>query len=362
MQRSDDALRSMRSHAQLLGDPADTVAEVVDRLAAVQAQSWPAVRLAIRARTSGLTVSDVERAVTSRQVVRTWAVRGTLHLLPAADTRWMVGLLGPVFARAGQRRRDQLGLDDQRCERALAALGPILADGPLTRAEIIERLAADAIVIDPGTQAPAHLLAYASNLGLICQGPPAHADEPTYVLLDDWLSGVREHEPADPAAELACRYLAGHAVATPADFATWSGLPIGAARRAFDAIRPALRPTHGGFAPADADLVPAGSPTKLLGAFDPYLLGYRDRTLILDPAHARQVQAGGGMITPSALVGGVLSGVWKLDRTAGPARVTVTPFGRLPNAARRLLAAEADDIGRFLDIPTTLQIKPGGAA
>ncbi len=84
-------------------------------------------------------------------VVRTWALRGTLHVLAAADVRWMVRLLGPVFVKAGRRRRGQLGLDDATCERALAAIEKVLTGSrPLTRAELIERLADEGMRIDPG--------------------------------------------------------------------------------------------------------------------------------------------------------------------------------------------------------------------
>lgn len=117
----------MRMRAQsLAGEPVRDVGSAVARVVAVQAQAAGPARLGVRARTGGLTAEDVDRACGSeRVVVRTWAMRGTLHMVAAADVRWLVDLLGPVFARAGRRRREQLGLDDRVCERGLAAIEKI---------------------------------------------------------------------------------------------------------------------------------------------------------------------------------------------------------------------------------------------
>jgi hypothetical protein len=353
----DDALRAVRLRAQLLVTPADDVHAVVSQVGAIQAQATAAARLAIRARSTGLTAGSVDRAVAdARSVVRTWAMRGTLHMLPTADVRWMVGLLGPVFARAGQRRRDQLGLTETLCDKALTALETILRAGPLTRAEIVERLADEGVTIDPKTQAPPHLLAYAAHQGLICRGPDAAKDEPTYVLLDDWTAGIRQFVPDDPLAELARRYLTGHAVATPADFVSWSGLSAGHGKRAFDLLGDELVPVGPALALTSTPLEPPEPcPPRLLGQFDGYLLGWRGRDLILDPAYAKQIQAGGGMLTPSVLVGGRLVGTWRLER-GRKATIAVVPFTSLPRGARAGVAAEARDVGRFLGLETVLSV------
>src|SRR5215218_8383798 len=135
----------LRTEAQGL-DPRDSdksVMQVVRSCGGVQAQDAPAAALSVRARSAGLTAADVERARTEdRSVIRTWAMRGTLHLLATEDLGWLLPLLGPVFIRSNQARRLQLGLDDETCERAIRALREVLgAQAPLTRAEIVEQLA-----------------------------------------------------------------------------------------------------------------------------------------------------------------------------------------------------------------------------
>jgi Winged helix DNA-binding domain len=324
---TDDEVRGRRLRAQLLaGPPAPSVEAAIDHLVGVQAQSMPPARLAIRARTRGLTAADVDRAA----FVRTWAMRGTLHLVPAADARWLVELFGPVFRAANRRRRAQLGLDEDTCERALPAIERVLADGPLTRADLIARLVDEGVHVDATTQAAAHLMLYAATNGLI-----ARRVDDTYVLLAEQLRGVREHRPAEPVAELARRYLAAYAPADVSDFAAWSGLPVKVAR---EGLASASAKTGAGS---------LGEP-RLLGHWDGLLLGYRRRDLHLDPAHARAVQAGGGMLRPTVLVGGRVVGTWRLERSV----ITVEPFGRL---SKKALEAEVADIGRFLGEDLTLK-------
>jgi Winged helix DNA-binding domain len=362
-------LRALRLRAQLLsGQRAGSVAAAASHMAGLQAQAAPPARLTVRARTSGLTAADVDRACISRGVTRTWAMRGTLHMVATRDVRWMTGLLGPVFAKKGARRREQLGLDDAFCERALTALARILAGSvPLTRAELLPRLAAEGIRIDPKTQQPPHLLGYAANRGLICRGPDAMGDEPTYVLLDEWAPGAPSLGRDEALAELARRYLGGYGPAAPADFAAWSGLPAADAKRAWDLIAGGLTPVTAGGLHLSAlaggiPAAPGGTPPLLLGHFDPFLLGYRDRDLVLDPRYAKRIQAGGGFIQPAVIVDGRVAGTWRLSRPprpGGTARLTIEPFTTLPGAALDGLAAEAAGIGRFLGAAVTFGMAPG---
>jgi len=350
--------------AQLLADTAATEAgEVATRLGGVQAQAAPAARLAVRARSTGLTRRDVVRA-TERPpaVVRTWAMRGTLHMVPAADARWIVELLGPRFVKAGERRRRQLGLDDDTCRRGVDAIQAVLTGAPpLTRAHLVERLADMGVPLDPRSQAPAHLVAYAAMRGLICRGPDLPNDEPTYVLLDSWVNESSSRDRDESLRELARRYLTGHGPATDADFATWSGLPAADARNSFAELIDELVEVDAAgqrmVALADADLTPPDTNApRLLGPFDPYLLGYRGRDLILEPAHRKRIQAGGGMIPPAVLAGGWLIGTWRLHRGAKRAEVLVEPFTTLPKRSRDVLRAEVDDIGRFLGVDVSFEV------
>ncbi|GAB3733280.1 winged helix DNA-binding domain-containing protein [Amycolatopsis oliviviridis] len=340
MTLSDNDIRAVRAHAQLLGAPAADVVSVAESVAAIQAQSSPAARLAIRARSRGLTAPDVDA---SRAVARTWLMRKTLHLVPSADLQWLNRLFGPRNVQAGQGRRRQLDLTDELCERALLLLQDLLPGKALTRQWIVDGLAAGGIVLDAKSQAPAHLLAYAANRGLICRGQD-DGTEPTYVLLDEWTT--EDSAPDEPLMELAHRYLTAYGIATTEDFSAWSGLPLGLCREAFGALD--LVPAGRGFALPETELSAPPCPPRLLGAFDTFLLGYRDRDLLLDPAEAKRVNSGGGMIAPTVLIDGKIAGTWHTKRTAKQTKVVIEPFATLSRSAISGLESEVDDYGRFL--------------
>lgn len=344
-----DEVRWLRVRAQGLAGDADAasrpVSDAVRAAAAVQAQAAGPARLQIWSRTQGLRAADVDAAVAEAAVVRTWLMRGTIHLVAAEDLRAFLAVLGPVNLRADRRRREQLALTEQLCARAMEALPKILAGGrALTRAEIVAELAGHGVVIDLKSQQPPHLLAFAANSGLICRGPDAARDEPTYVLLDEWLPSATAALPAPPEpperetalTRLATRYFAAYGPATPADFATWSGLSAADATTGVDLVRDSLEEVghdaHRLLVPRGIEPAPPQRPYRLLARFDPYLLGHRSRELILDPAFAKRVNAGGGMIAQTMLDAGRIVGTWK----AG----LLEPFQDLPAGAAQAWQAE----------------------
>jgi hypothetical protein len=358
-----DQVRLLRMRSQLLtGDRPGEVHEVVRAMGGIQAQDTPASRLAVRPRGAGLDARAVREACNrERSLVRTWAMRGTLHMVTAEDVGWLVGLLGPGFAAANRRRRLQLGLDEDLCARALGAIREVLADGPLPRGELVARLAGEGVVVDPRSQAPAHLVGYAAAHGVVCRGPDLDGDEPTYVLLDDWVGTRPALDPEAALAELTRRYLGAHGPAAPQDLAAWSGLAAGRARRGFELVAGELVEVEaagvrawtlrGARVPR-----PARAPcVRLLYRFDEYLLGWRGRDLVLSPAFAGRIQAGGGWIHPAVVVDGRVVGTWRLAATAGRVAVAVEPFEPL-DGARPGLEAEAADLGRFLGVTTTLSV------
>ena len=171
-------------------------------------------------------------------VVRTWAMRGTLHLVATRDLGWTLAPLGPRMLANDQRRRTQLGLDAATCERALPLIRDALATrGPLTRAELAAVLAPHGI--PTAGQAMPHLLYYAAYRALICFGPD-HAGEPTYALIEQWLGQRFRPAPVIPPGQmvpeearlsgLATRYIHAYGPARPEDFAAWAGVPLSLAR------------------------------------------------------------------------------------------------------------------------------------
>lgn len=330
---------------------------VVERLVGVQGQERGAAELAWQPRSRGLVQADVTRALDGveqeggQALVRTWAMRGTLHVLAAADVGWLLDLLGPIFVARGRRRRKQLGLDDATYERGVAILREALHGGKgMTRAEIAARLEAEGVAVE--WQALYHLLARAGLEAVICYGAE-RAGEQCFVLLDEWAPFEQEEMSHEAAVQrLARRYLAGYGPASAQDFASWSGLGVREARSGLEAVGERL--AAGGEALFDLESgesweEPAGAPlqARLLPAYDSFLLGYASRSLVVRPAYERAVHPGGGVIRPALLVGGVAAGTWRLRK----GRVELSLFAPLQGeaaeaAAQAVVAMEAYVAGK----------------
>jgi winged helix DNA-binding protein len=325
----------------------------------LQAQVLSAAALGMRVRSTGLHASDVNRALhDERSIVRSWLMRGTLHLVATEDLRWLVQLLGPVFARAGATRHAQLGLNDDLKTRGVAALRRILSDaGPLTRYELLDRLRDRGIVLNPKTQAMIHLIALAAMHDVLCLGPERDNGESTYVLLDDWVPPARTPTHEAALAQLARRYVAAHGPATVEDLRAWSGIAMADARSAVVGAKPSLADVtiqgQPGFVLKDRlKLVtpPATPQVRLLPAFDAYLLGYRRRDLAVAPTLQRRLQRGGGWLHPAVVVNGRAVAAWSLRKSGRRGQLNVESFGPISRAVRAGIEAEASDIGRFLDL------------
>jgi hypothetical protein len=327
--RMVDPVRGARLAAQRL-EPrcADGAAAVARAVCGLQAQDARAAALSVRARTVGLTEADVAG---DAGLVRTWAWRGTLHLLAAEDAAWVLPIVAPGALRGSAARWRQLGLDEPTYESAREAIVNALAGGPRTRAELREALAAAGV--DAHGQRLPHLLRRVAFEGLL-----QHPLDDTFAALETTLVPREE-----ALAKLAGRYLAAFGPAEPRDLAKWSGLPAADVRRAWEAAVEASAARAGDAAQAaGAKAAGAGGPVvRLLPAFDTYLLGYADRSETVPPEHLARVWPGGGWLHPVVLVDGLAAGTWRLDRGS----VVVEPFGEIPAAA---LEVEIADVERFL--------------
>ena len=225
-------------------------------------------------------------------------------------------------------------------------------DGPMTRAQLADRLAAAGIATQG--QILVHLLAEASVRGLIVRGPVIGRHH-AFVRVGDWLGapparfapGRLDRDVA--LAELARRYLVGHGPASERDLAKWAGLPLRDARRGLSAIASELRDRDDGLAELAPGRSPAGGdrtaelpPPRLLGSFDPLLHGWVAREPVLGAAQG--IVTVNGLFRPFALVGGRAVAIWTMP--AG--QVVLDPFDPLPEPVAAALRADAQDVVRFL--------------
>jgi hypothetical protein len=227
--------------------------------------------------------------------------------------------------------------------------GALADEGPLTRRELRARVAAKGIRTEG--QAMPHLLGRAVLRGIAVLGP-FRGTQQAVALARDWLGAAPttsvEGSARDAAlAELARRYLAGHGPASDRDLAYWAGLPLRDARLGLHSIGAELTELDDGLVDLAAGAAsPRRTGARLLPVFDPYLLGWKDRSFAVHSTHRSKVYAG-GLIGPAAAVDGRVIGTWRAARSEGRLAIDVEPFEPLPSRAEAGLRREREDLARF---------------
>lgn len=343
------------------GEGPRTVAEVVGWFGAMQAQDYASGLWSLGCRLPGWTRADVEDALERREALRTWPMRGTLHLVPARDARWMLELMGGRALAGAAKRRTTLGLDEATAERAVEVLSEALAEqGRLTRAACVATLERDGI--PAGGSRGYHLLWYASQRGVLCLAPN-RGSEQTFVRLDAWVPDPHRLSRDEALALIAQRYVRSHGPVTRRDFIGWTGLTAADTDAALSLSGDALTAIEvegvDMVVAADVlqapDLGPHDDDIHVLPGFDEYLLGFKDRSLVLDPAHAQTVVPGGnGVFQPTLVRGAKVVGTWKRTTTRARTVVTIRPLTRLRAGDRRgteaAFARYAGFLGTAVDI------------
>ncbi len=365
-----DEVRVRRLDRSRLSMPAPRtrLVEVVREVGGIHAQVASAAELALSARVRGLTQGHVTAALwEERSLVKTWTLRGTLHLHPADE-------LGLWLAA----RRAVVGdwyvhheLTPQEAGVILAAIADALDGRCLTREELVE-----AVSPHVGTWAREHIgsgwgtvLGPAALNGVLVHGPP-RGTRVTFVRPDQWLGPQPEHDPPAALAEVLRRYLAAYGPATPREFAQWFGatrfMPKG--RKALlDAVSDELVEVEveGRTAAmlARKDRAPAApASVRLIPEYDAFVMGFRERDRLFSPDAAARTQAHGkGRLEgPGAvawlLVEGAVAGTWSRKRAGRRIELRVEPFRPLTRAQRDGLAAEAERIGRLWSLEPVLTV------
>jgi hypothetical protein len=288
-------------------------------------------------------------------------MRMTIHMIPTEDAGWWLPLFEPAMERWSRRRLEQLGMPARSVEKSLRVIAKALEDGPVTRTEARDRVEETGIELrsqtDPQrSQMGQHIVGLAVLSGLAVLGPDRGAQS-MLIRREDWLEKPPKFDREAALGELARVYLGAFAPATDRDFAYWSGLPLRDVRAGLERISEEIEQVDVG---GEAMLVPRGSRPRLpargqvrmLGNFDTYLLGWKDRGFSVDDEHALHVkEGGGGWIRPVIVEDGIVIGGWRSSRKGGLLEITLN----LPKRERERLEAEIErevaDIERFEGIP-----------
>jgi hypothetical protein len=348
----------------------DRLLDVVRDLIGVQAQVMSSAELALSARVEGLRPDDVRDALwTRRTLVKTWAMRGTLHLVASDELPELVGALAnrrswrsPVWLR-------YFGVTLQQMEELLDAFGEVLGATPATKAAVADAIATRTGDPELGAKLRSGwgtFLKPAAMNGLLVYGPDDGRNV-TYVDPREWL-GVSMPAPSEASlGALLRRYLALQPGTSLDQLARWLGVARATIRRGLrhiesgmvvvevDGERTFVR--HEDLDCLTSDDPPANALVRLVGGFDPYVFALTRAAPPLLPVERRHlVSRTAGWISPSLLIDGAIVGTWSHEVRTERLAVDLTPWRRLSAGERRSVAEEADRIGRFLDRPVDLDI------
>ncbi|GAL86660.1 hypothetical protein MYP_3890 [Sporocytophaga myxococcoides] len=334
-----------------------TCEEVVQKSGVIQSQDFSASKLAIGLRLLNSSESTIIKSINDGSILRTSALRGTLHIVSSKDIKWILDLAGSAVINRMQKQYYSVGLDEKIFSKAFRIFSKELDGKFLTRQELYSKL--NEHKISPEENRGVYLINRASLEKIICQGP-MKGKETTFTLLDAWAPKANTLERKDALPELAKRYFQSHGPATFEDFINWSGLSNADAKNAFESIlsrmtKETLNQSQYWFY-GSLEKNPLPDKVYLLPAFDEYILGYKNRDLFLDAEQSRKVITVNGLFYPTVIVNGKVVGIWKRIHSKGK---VILDFQLFDNLSKMKHAAIKDEIKRlenFLEMPVIMKI------
>jgi hypothetical protein len=350
-----EQVRARRLARSRLTDRAGSVDEAVRSTCGIQAQLQAAAELGVGIRAEEVTQAGVRRALwEDRTLVRTWSLRGTLHLHPADE-------YGLWTAAAGAGIETEL----EPAQRAalLDAFAAALDGRELLREELADEVArrAGEWAREPLSSGWGYLLGDATRAGLLCHGPP-RGNKVTFVRADQWLGEVRRWDDREALLEATRRVLRAHGPAGPDALAVLGVKGAGERRALLAALREELVPvdvegTEAWLRADDAELPDPVPSVRLLPQWDCYVLGFRERDRLLDgPAKElywdTRWKKSGRYESPlgeaNVLVDGLVAGKWERTLKRGALAVEVRLAEKLTRAQQAELEAEAARVATIL--------------
>ena len=335
---------------RLVGSGCRNPAEVVAHMGAIQGQDYDGGIWSIGLRLPGSRKADVEKAIADRTVIRTWAMRGTLHFVEAGNVRRTLELLSKGIIARTSAIYCRLGLDSKTLTRCENILTKALEGGQqLTRGELVSILEGRGVRCH-GMRAT-FILHRASIDRLICFGVKREKQF-THALFDEWVKKTRPLSSEESLSKLTLQYFASHGPATVQDFMWWSGLSVGQVRSGIEMVKSNLGVIE--YDGAKYWMTAGGGPegtsrqgVLLLPGFDDFLLGYKDRSASLDPKYSRRL-ANGGVLKPAIVMDGNVIGTWRRTITKGKTTIQTHTFSPLDRRQKEALAAAEEQYIRFI--------------
>jgi hypothetical protein len=352
------AFRLARHHL-LKPAPRSALVKVSGEIGGLQAQVMSAAEMQIGVRVDCRAADVRDRLWKDRTLVKTWLMRGTLHLVPAVDL--------PIYTAAMSTRRIRtrnawltyVGMSEPELMKLVGAIGEALDGVPKTREEVLAR-------VGKGRSERVHeflmsgwggILKPVARNGLLCFGP-SRGQSVTFVRPEQWLGGWRQVDPEEALVEVARRYLRAYGPATKTDFARWWGNWPGVGTGAWtglakELVTVSVEGRRADLLEADLGAVTGANlsgSTRLLPSFDPYLMGHAGRGHLFDAVYAPRVSRVAGWISAVVLVDGRVTGTWKHVAAKEKLNVTVEPFGRMSSKTLAEVRRHAESLAGSLGL------------
>lgn len=305
-------LLSQQLAAPQFKDPAD----VVSWFGAMQGQDYKAMRWAVAMRTKRPSFKAFEAAFNDGRIIRTHLLRTTWQLVSGEDYRWILELCRTkaLTGLRGWMHSNGIDIPDEEKWRIQELLAETAAGKQaVLKEEFAESLKEKGVTMTD--QRLSYHLRLAEYDGLLCSGD-LHPTKRTLALTSEKI-GIRPAMDHDEAlALLARKYFRSHGPASLEDFVWWSGLNIGDCRRGLDIISDEIaslkhrRKEYFFMKNARTRGFRSGN-VLLLPAFDEYLIGYKSRHVVLNPAHAPKAHNNSGIFYSVVALDGEIVGNWR---------------------------------------------------
>jgi hypothetical protein len=351
------AFRLQRHHL-VTRAPARDLVKVAGDIGGAQAQVMSAAELQLGVRSQS-SVEGVRKALWKKKtLVKTWLMRGTLHLVPSADLPLYIAAMRSRWVWPNRTWLKWVQLTEPELVGLIATIGDAL-DHPMTREELIAKVGARSsdhvrTVMKSGWST---LLKPVARAGRLCFGP-SRGQSVTFVRPDVWLDSWQDLDPDTAVIEVARRYLRAYGPATKDDFGRWFGAWPGVGKAAWTGLADELAPVSIEGRRADILAVDLkrvakdgnGAAVMLLPSFDPYLMGHGNRDHLFEPKYRPRVSRTAGWISAVVLVDGRVAATWTHSVAKQKLRIEVDPFRRLPLEVRAEIRARADELAATLGL------------
>jgi hypothetical protein len=346
-----DILRIRLHNQQLSGANFKTPKEVVSWMGVMQAQEYVISKWAIGIRLPQSTEKRIDKSLDKGEILRTHLLRPTWHYVAAEDIHWMLVLSAPQQKAAMKFREKFLGLTPATYNKSNKIIEKVLSTGEhLTRKELVAILEKEKI--DAKNERGGHLLFRAEIEGIICSGIQK-GKEITYALLAERVKGGKSYSHEEALAKLAHRFFTSHGPATVQDFIWWSGLSITEGKKALELVKnefesETIGETAYWFAPGIEIPDQKKSSCFLLPAFDEFIIGYADRTMLKTGELKNKSLFESGLFKTVILVNGKAIGNWKRVIKKGKTEIETEFFKAPAKSTQSLIKKAVKEFNHFV--------------